>query len=143
MSNSTLLHGGVSIPGLVLKWPEIPFDLHPYETHFAGVDGISRLEGGAGRRVLDVAIVLYNRYSSRTALSAFVNDQLNWDMVGSSHTLEYSTASPAFTAVEPDCVLEGFMQDDQIGQIFDGAGTLDGGWFCFGVLRFIQLSKGR
>jgi hypothetical protein len=140
MSN-ILKFQGETIPGWVLGFAPGPFDLHPYETHFAGLDGVSRISGGKGRRIIEIPFVLFDDYGSRQELHDFINDTLNGDWLDANDTLEYRGTSPAFVAPYPDCTFEGFTPADPPGELFDEGDTLDGGWFCLGTLRFVQLSK--
>lgn len=129
---------GTKINGIVTRFLVPPFELHPYETHFAGVKGISRIKGGTGKRLIEVDLTLFNNFKDRTALRKFIDDKLNWELVDETDTLTYSTDNPRFSAIYPDCTFLGFTP---IGShLPDVAGTLDGGWFCDGTLRFEQLS---
>jgi hypothetical protein len=138
----SLTHNNNEFPGIVRSFMPGPFELHPWETHFGGVDGISRIEGGAGKRIIQVDLVLFNNFDTRQKLRSFIDDSLNWDFLGQNGQLEYDgdgTSGRGFNAPYADCTFEGFTPTDQ--DRFDDAGTLDGGWFSMGILRFVQLSK--
>lgn len=131
-----LTFGGVDITGIVERFTVGPPGTQLYRRHFSGIVGESELRGGLGGRTIEVQIVLAGDFDDRESLRAAYEDQLNRDLVQTNDTLTYSATD--FDASYPECTFLGFFPDGR-GPLLDEGGTLDGGWFCRGVLVFRQL----
>jgi hypothetical protein len=116
-------------------------EYHFFRTHFAGTDGVSEITAGSGLRTILVKVVVFGGFRTRNQLQQYCEQTMNVTALGSNSTLKYSSSNPKFSVSYPDCTFEGFAMDESPGMLYDSAGTLDGGWFCLGTLKFTQLSQ--
>ena len=133
----------VEIKGRVLRHGKPHHDIQVWRTHFPNVHGVSEIRGGIGGRLLEFPMLLFGGFTRRRDLEEYINEVLNFQLANENGTITHTgTGSASANTTEPDyedCTLHGFEMHP-MGPIFDYAGTVDGGWLCYGVLRFFQNS---
>lgn len=128
---------GVTIPGTILRHGKPPYALQTYRTHFFRVNGVSEILGGRGGRPLEFPILLHNRWPSRQALETYIDNTLQLVLFGRNGEIDYRDGDRVVPPYK-NCTFHGFEMEGT-GPLLDVAGTLDGGWFCYGRLLFFQL----
>ena len=104
--------------------------------YYFGLYGQTEKRGGRGARELTVDITLHDTYSDFAALHGFLKNKLN-RKINKHGTLE----------VKDDNIQQTFKNvtfdrfDWTQPPLADDAGTVDGGWWMSGVLRFTQLDE--
>jgi hypothetical protein len=137
----TLKFGKEQISCTVLAVPEPAPELQTWRTRFAGVQGESELVGTAGGRTLEFALMIHGSFATRNALRDYIQGTLNGSLIGEHDDIVFRGTSPNFEHDWMHCTCEGFSMAPGSSPLFDFAGTLDGGWFVPGVLRFRQLYR--
>lgn len=140
--NIQLTFNGVAFQGLPLEFvPAAPEYLF-FRTHFAGVNGVSEITGGRGARTISIPVVVFGKFLTRDAIQEYVDNNLNREGLALNGQLAYvSTGTQRWNRTYDDCTFEGFSLLSPPGFLPDEAGTLDGGWWCLGALKFTQLSQ--
>jgi len=130
-----------------------PPELHVVRTYFWSMRGQTEIVGDTGGREVTVDLWLHDGFKKREdiakklkALDAMVGAHgvLEVDLGAQPKTASGSSASASSKEKETlrYCTFGGFDRSS-IGQgpvpVFDYAGTVDGGWFAAGMLRFYQL----
>ena len=117
-----------------------PYDLKTVRATFFGLPGESEIIGFRNGRNLECRHWLYGNYATPAALVA---DLQRMEGFVGSHGLLVMTAFDGATVEEfHNCTFLGFEREliDDVNYLLkDMAGTLDGGWFARGVLRWRQL----
>jgi hypothetical protein len=144
-----LLFNNVAFKGVPLAFTLAAPQYEFLRTKFSGVIGVSEIAAGSGLREIAIPVVCYGGFKNRTALQQYIDGSkgMNLDFasgggLGANGTLEYrgDNNSNAFLFFYNDCTFEGFTMRPDPGMLLDVAGTLDGGWWCFGALKFTQLT---
>lgn len=112
--------------------------LHSKIVKFWGVNGETELRGGRGGRILECRIWLHNGYSTYRALGRELESLDR--RVGTHGTLTIR-GNGGYQRQFRNCTFLGFTPDGLPGSgpVRDVAGTLDGGWWIAGTLRWRQL----
>jgi len=133
---------GSPIPGTHEQLLTLAPQLQAKRTKYSGVVGESEITQSRGGRDLSTHIWIHNAYSSSDALVAYLE---NLDgLVGTHGDLVITrTARGGVPRSFPNCTFEGFFPDPERGALPDVAGTLDGGWWIAGTLRWHQLYDGK
>jgi hypothetical protein len=137
----------------------LPPELHVVRSSFFGLDGTSEIVGGRGGREITVDMWFHNKFFRRDQL---INGPITTSrlIIGHHGKLELihelapqrSKQNGAITYQAKarkeeyeDVTFHGFFPTSFGGQpgvpLFDWAGTVDGGWFIAGQLRFYQLKS--
>jgi hypothetical protein len=137
----TLKFAGKTLKGAVLRPPVAAPEVQVWRTHFAGVLGESEIRGKSGGRMLEFQFLMFGSFTKRTDLFDYIEKDLHGGsgLLGTNGTIEYSGAddSTTYKLQWKDCTFEGFIRSG--GELPDVAGTLDGGWFVPGMLRWRHL----
>ena len=128
---------GKTIPGFCLPFLPPPPEFEAVRTKFFNVRGESEIVGEIGGRTFEVPICLFGKYKDAADLTDFIESTLR-ELIGDNGTLELKDDSGWGSFL--DCTFEGFTPQPP-GVLHDDAGTLDGGWWCNGLLRFRKLSS--
>ncbi len=132
---------GVTFNSLVIPGEVLPFQpaspmLQRFPTKYAGIKGESEIIGGTGSRMVEIPMVIFGEWESAGQLQEFLNTLT--DLVGTNETVEIE--SNAEQGPYDNCTLVDWQPVRM--PLPDVAGTLDGGWFMYIMLRFIQLDTG-
>lgn len=140
---------GEQIPCIILESPLPAPELQVWRTQFAGTQGISEIVGGAGMRQLDFNIVLKNKdWLTRALIQEYIDATLNGELLGGNDTVVVKGVG--YEIAYPDCTCHGFAMTraplpDYSGSLGITSGSTASpryGYFCPGVLRFMQLGGG-
>lgn len=140
---------GEQIDCVILESPLPAPEIQVWRTQFAGTQGVSEIVGGAGMRALDFNVVLKKKeWTTREQIQEYIDAVLNGELLGSNDTV--TVKGVGYTCVYPDCTGHGFTMQrsplqDVGGMLGINSGTTENpkyGYFCPGVLRFMQLGGG-
>ncbi len=139
MTFPALVFDGKTIKGSVLRCPTEAPELQAWRTAFAGVRGESEIIGKTGGRTLLFEMLLFGDFTKREDLFSYIESTINGaaGLIGRHGTVQYkSTTGTRWSLPWRECTCEGFTRMGS--EVPDVAGTLDGGWFVQGVLKFRQ-----
>lgn len=133
---ATALRHKIEIPGIVLEWQVMPREVQQMTTKFWGLKGESRIFGGSAGRNLEIPVLVYDedRFTTRQALSRFLDRDISTDLVGDEATL--TVESEADRPPYANCSFEGMVNIE--GPKIDEAGTLGGGAWAICIFLFRQ-----
>ena len=130
-----VVFGPLKIRGLVLEgFDPPPPELVTMDTHFFGLDGVSQITGGIAGRMIDVPVLIYDRFSSAISLTSYINTAVHKRIGKHDDLIVYS---PSDWPIFYNCTFRGFQPTE--GPKPDVAGTLNDSWWVKGILRFQQL----
>ncbi len=132
----SITFGSYEIPGDVLPFQPSSPELQAWRTKYAGVRGVSEIIGATGMRPIDIPIVLFGDFNSSGQLQSFL--QTLDDRIGTNETVQID--SNAGQGPYDNCTLIDYQPIKM--PLPDLAGLLDGGWFMYLLLRFVQLDIG-
>jgi hypothetical protein len=133
----------IDVPGIALEGLAIePRFFQHRTTKFWGVDGDSRIYGGAGGRQIQVPVLVYDAtlYQTARSLADYIDYNLNGTAVGLHGTLDITSESNHSTFL--DCSYEGSPLSPGDGIKHDDVGNLGGYYFALIVMSFRQLGLG-
>ena len=132
----------ITIPGIVLNhnW-ERPMLLQRAVPRW-GVFGLEVVTARVGSRMIDVQILLHNRFNSYQALANQLDILDRYHGAGDSNVV---ITTPAMTRTFQNCIFLGAMpeQGPGNGPVQDVAGTLDGGWWQIVRCQWLQTALNR
>lgn len=136
-----LVHAGVTLPGTTLHFDPQEVQQQLRHVKYWGLRGVAELRGAAGGRFIFVRYVVHDEFASYNALS---NTLKTWEFRASAQRhgrLLIDNDNNGVSEIFDNCTLVGFLRltSPGNGPLYDVAGTLDGGWFQYAILRFYQL----
>lgn len=133
----TVTFGGVTFAGTHSSHSSSPASVQSRIIKLWNVPGELELLGGPGGRDVVIPIVLHDSYGA--FLDLRLQMQIYEELVGTNEELQIS--SGGFADVFRSSTYHGFevIGDPRDGPLKDVAGTLDGGWWWRGTLKFRSL----
>jgi hypothetical protein len=138
-----IIFNGSTIPGTHGPvWPSAP-QFQSAQFKFFGLDGVSEIWGGRGKRQIDTDIWLHNNFSNSPQLVAYL--QVLEAMVGDHGLLKITAGGTGGVPRSyPHCTFKGFepTRGEKWGPKPDITGLLDGTvntWWQAGTLTWEQL----